>query len=353
MRYARFGRQTAFFIILLAAVEVAFGVLLVGVGYRVSLSLRAAARAAFQANVAINEVAVRAAAIAQPKGVTLLFVGDVMLARGVTFYTEREGNGDFRFPFMRASSTLRAADLTVGNLEGPLSDRGRNQGSAYSLRAPSRAIAGLSDAGFDLVSLANNHIWDWGTDALSDTLAALDGAGIRHAGAGMNEAEANRPVEVEVNGNRFAFLSWTNLYPEGLEAAGENPGVSRFREGEALARVRELSDAGNIVVVLFHWGDEYRTSANDEQRRVARALIDAGAALVVGHHPHVAEEVERYRSGWIAYSLGNFVFDQGFSEETMRGLALSVTVANGSVTNVERLSTRMNEHFQPAFDAVQ
>lgn len=315
--------------------------------------MRQTARAAFQTNLVINKIAARAAELAQPKSVTLLFVGDLMLARGVEFYTEREGGGDFRFPFQYVSSTLSAADLTIGNLEHPVSDRGRNQGSEYSLRAKPEAIGGLADAGFDIVSLANNHIWDWGTDALSDTLSRLDGVQIDHVGAGMNETAANAPVFKEVNGNRFAFLSWTDLYPEGLEAQGDGPGVSRFREDEAVARVRELAFGYDVVAVLFHWGDEYQTRANETQQRIGRTLIDAGADLVIGHHPHVVQEVERYGEGWIAYSLGNFIFDQGFSEETTRGLALRVTVTDGRVMSVEELPTRMNAHFQPAFEGLQ
>lgn len=343
------AKRLALLIIITAGVEVAVGLLLGFTVYQVRDAMRRTALAAFQTNLTINKIAARAAELAQPKTTTLLFVGDVMLARGVEFYTEREGGGDFEFPFSYVSSTLRAADLTIGNLEHPVSDRGRNQGSEYSLRASPDSVTGLKGAGFDVVSLANNHIWDWGTDALSDTITHLDRAGIAHAGAGMNEPSANAPVAIEHHKNRIVFASWTNLYPEGLEAKGENPGVSRFREDEAPMRVRELANLHDIVVVLLHFGDEYRPNANEAQKRIARSLVTAGADLVIGHHPHVVEEVERYGNGWIAYSLGNFVFDQGFSDETMRGLALRVTVKDGRVENVEELRTQMNAHFQPAF----
>lgn len=346
-------KRIALLIVIAATFEVAVGFLLAVTTYQVRLAMRHAARASFQANLVINKIAARAATLAQPKTATLLFVGDVMLARGVEFYTEREAGGDYRFPFVRVSSTLRAADLTVGNLEHPVSARGKNQGSQYSLRAKPEAVEGLADAGFDIVSLANNHMWDWGTDALSDTLLYLDAEGIRHVGAGMNEKDANLPLTVEIFRNSIAFVAWTNLYPEGLEAKGDAPGISRFRESEAVARVSDLSKTNDIVTVLIHFGDEYKTSANDIQKRIARALVDAGADLVIGHHPHVVQEVERYRDGWIAYSLGNFVFDQGFSEETMRGLALRVTVTDGRVTGVEQMPTSMSAHFQPAFEEVQ
>lgn len=347
--YPVLPRSVRAFILAAAGIAIAVGVLLGFTAYQVRLALQQTARASFQANLVINKIAARAAALAQPKSATLLFVGDVMLARGVAFYTAREGGGDYRFPFIYVSSTLRAADLAVGNLEHPVSDRGRNQGSEYSLRASPKAVEGLADAGFDLVSLANNHLWDWGADALEDTLSLLDAAGVAHAGAGMDERDANAPVLIDVKGNRFAFLSWTDLYPEGLEAKGDAPGISRFRADEAVARVRELANWYDLVIVLFHWGDEYQENANESQRRIAESLVDAGADLVIGHHPHVVQEVERYGKGWIAYSLGNFIFDQGFSEATMRGLVLRVTATDGAITAVESLPTRMNEYFQPAF----
>lgn len=336
-----------------AALELALAVLL-GFTFREAReTMRLSALASFRTNLVVNQMAQRLPARRAPligdTSATLLFVGDLMLARGVEFYTEREGSGDFRFPFARASSTLRSADFTVGNLEHPISDRGRDQGSRYSLRAKPEAARALAEAGFDVVSLANNHIWDWGADALADTIAHLDAVGIRHVGAGMDEAEANRPLVVEVKGQSVAFLAWTNLYPEGLEARGANPGVSRFRDTEATQQIRALASQYDLVVVLFHWGDEYQTRSSQAQQRIAQALINAGADLVIGHHPHVAQEIEQIGEGWVFYSLGNFVFDQGFSEETMRGLALRVTVADGRVTALEVLRTQMNEYFQPAF----
>ncbi|MFH0806341.1 MAG: CapA family protein [Candidatus Brennerbacteria bacterium] len=347
------AKRLALLIFIAAGLEITVAVFLGIIAYRVESAMHQGILASFRTNLIINTIAARAAELARPKTATLLFTGDIMLARGVAFYTEREGGNDYKFPFLRTLTTLRAADLTVGNLEHPVSDRGKNQGSEYSLRASPASLEGLADAGFDIVSLANNHMWDWGTDALSDTFLYLDRAGIRHIGAGMNETDANRPLVVEVKGNSIAFVSWTNLYPEGLEAKGDGPGISRFREDEAVTQVRFLAGGNDIVVALLHFGDEYQTKANEAQRRIARALVDAGADLVAGHHPHVAQEVEQYKDGWIAYSLGNFVFDQGFSDETMRGLTLRVTVKGGRVESVEQIPTHMNAYFQPAFEAVQ
>ncbi|MEK7554806.1 MAG: CapA family protein, partial [Patescibacteria group bacterium] len=145
------------------------------------------------------------------KPIELLFVGDIMLSRGVEYYIQKAGNGDYRYPFEKIADELRAADLLVGNLENPISSRGKNQGSIYSFRANPKALDGLSFAGFDVLSLANNHMWDWGADALQDTVGFLRDWGIKGVGAGASYRDANDPVIIEVRGVRVAFFSFTNL----------------------------------------------------------------------------------------------------------------------------------------------
>jgi len=278
--------------------------------------------------------------------VRFVFVGDIMLSRSVDLKMRRMS--DYTFPFLNIASTTRSADITFGNLEGPISTRGKNQGSEYSFRANPNVVKGLLYAGFDVLSLANNHIWDWGGDALIDTLDVLKQNNILTVGAGKNEAEANSPIFIMKGNQRVVFFAYTNLYPQGLYATGENPGISRFNEEEIIRSIKEETKSEDIVIISLHWGDEYKTQSNDFQKRFGRALIDAGADMIIGHHPHVAEEVEYYKDGWIAYSLGNFVFDQNFSEETMSGLLLEVTTKSGVVEKVEQKEIRINKDFQPA-----
>lgn len=266
---------------------------------------------------------------------------------------------DYAYPFRRIKDATGSADITFGNLEGPISARGENQGSIYSFRADPRALEGLKSAGFDVLSLANNHIMDWGPEALEDTVRLLKEKEIASVGAGKNYDEANKSAIIEIQGGpsrsfgttlaslRVAFLAYTNLYPEGLVASEDRPGVSDARLENILARIGEARKEADFVVISFHWGDEYQTTSNVAQRETAHALVDAGADLVIGHHPHVAQEVEKYKDGWIAYSLGNFVFDQDFSEETMQGLMLRVFVENGKVSRVEEVPIRILETFQP------
>lgn len=279
--------------------------------------------------------------------VRFVFVGDIMLSRGVDLKMKRAG--DYTFPFLNIARTTRDADIAFGNLEGPISVRGKNQGSIYSFRANPNSVKGLVFAGFDVVSLANNHIWDWGVDALTDTLDILKQNNILTIGAGKNETEANSPVFIMKGNQRVVFFAYTNLYPQSLYATGENPGISTFDEEQIIRGIKEDTTSEDVVIISLHWGDEYKTESNDFQKRFGRILIDAGVDMVIGHHPHVSQEVERYKGGWIAYSLGNFVFDQNFSEETMRGMLLEVTTKSGEVRSVEQREIKMNNDFQPAF----
>ena len=277
----------------------------------------------------------------------LLFVGDIMLSRVVG--TKMETIGDYKYPFLEAANVLENVDLTFGNLEGPISDRGQNQGSIYSFRADPRVVEGLSYAGIDVLSLANNHIWDWGETALLDTISLLARAGITPVGAGANYEQANKPALFEIGKVKMAVLAYTNLLPKNLQAGYETPGLSDFDVDKVVEVVSTLTEEGNLVVILMHWGEEYKTSANNSQKEIARVLIDAGADLIVGHHPHVVQELEQYGDGWVAYSLGNFVFDQSFSEDTMRGVALRVRVNSNGILEAKLMPVSINKNFQPSF----
>ncbi len=276
---------------------------------------------------------------------TIVFTGDIMLSRGIDFYMRKYG--DFRYPLLKVADFLNAADIAFGNLEGPISDSGKNQGSLYSFRADPRAVEGLKLAGLDVLSLANNHILDWGREALEDTLKLLRINGIEPVGAGANYAQANDPVALRAGEAKIAFFAYTNLYPRSFEATESRAGVSSFEPEIIKKKIFDTRSYADIIVVSLHWGEEYAKIPNAFQKQFARELIDAGADFVIGHHPHVIQKHERYKNGWIFYSLGNFVFDQGFSEETMLGSAVKVTVRNRKIDEVEPIEIRMNGSFQP------
>jgi len=281
----------------------------------------------------------------EKKEYAMLFVGDIMLSRSVAKKIYETNNT--LFPFLLSADFLRSADITFGNLEGPMSSRGENQGSIYSFRADPSAVKGLVFAGFDILSLANNHIFDWGSVALNDTINLLKSNGIAPIGAGKNYTDANSPTFFYLGNTKVAFLAYTNLYPETLKADENTSGISDFDESRMERTARDVKQKADIVVVSFHWGDEYETRSNSKQQIMARKLIDSGADIVIGHHPHVTQEIEKYGNGWIAYSLGNFVFDQNFSEETMKSIAARATVQNKKITNFKSIPIQINSDFQP------
>jgi len=273
----------------------------------------------------------------------ILFAGDIMLSRSVA--KQMENQGDFRYPFLKIADTVRSADLAFANLEGPISNRGYDQGSIYSFRASLGVVEGLKFAGFDALSLANNHSLDWGNEALIDTVDVLRENGIDPVGAGKNYLEANSAVIKNVNGNNIGFLAYTNLYPKNFEAGENYPGISSFDIESAKNKISQLKESGevDIIIVSFHWGEEYEPSAGFSQREIAGLLVESGADLVVGHHPHVVQELE----GNIAYSLGNFVFDQSFSKETMEGLVLKVVIREKKISEIIPVKIKINNAFQP------
>lgn len=277
--------------------------------------------------------------------INLIFVGDVMLSRGIGSSMARKN--DWKYPFLKTADFLRSADVTIGNLEGPISSRGANQGSTYSFRADPQAIDGLLYSGVDILSIANNHILDWGRVALSDTIDILADAGIVAIGAGRSFEEANQPYIAEAHGIKIAFFAYTNLYPQSLWATETQGGVSTPTLENIKASIAKTRNDVDVVILLWHWGEEYQTKSHPREQVLARALIDAGADIIVGHHPHVTQEVEEYNGGYIAYSLGNFVFDQNFSEDTRRGLALKITLHNGKVSKMAKFEVKFTPDFQP------
>lgn len=279
----------------------------------------------------------------------LFFVGDIMLSRAIGQGMEREG--DYTYPFRLVHDELTTADILFGNLESPISNQGSNVGSIYSFRADPRSVEGLVFAGFDVLSFANNHVGDYGPTALLDTLDRLRSAGLRVVGAGEIQHEAHTPQVVEVNGLRIAFFAYTNIAPAHYLEADAEPAVANIVIEEIVQDIAQAKNVYNadLVVASYHWGEEYQTHRSGWQERVARETIDAGADLVIGHHPHVVQEVERYHDGVIAYSLGNFVFDQNFSPDTQRGLALRIQISDGKVGAVEELPVAFTKTYQPYF----
>jgi poly-gamma-glutamate capsule biosynthesis protein CapA/YwtB (metallophosphatase superfamily) len=237
--------------------------------------------------------------------VSLIFVGDVMVGRNVGNRMEEKG---WVYPFEGTQKILSSADLTFGNLESPISDSGKKIDKLYTFRGNPKAMQGLNYAGFDILTLANNHVLDYGWPCLRQTLEILKKNGIICLGAGRNKKEALKPVTIELKNLKISFLSFNEI---GTNCAKEKiPGTACAKEFEIIERIKQTKAFSDLLVISLHWGEEFTNFPNKNQIEFAHNCIEAGADLVVGHHPHVLQGIEMYKGKLIAYSLGNFVFDQ-------------------------------------------
>jgi poly-gamma-glutamate synthesis protein (capsule biosynthesis protein) len=278
---------------------------------------------------------------------TLTFVGDIMLDRGVESSVMKNAGGDFSWLFEKVTD-LGSADILFGNLEGPLSNRGKDLANLYSFRMAPSALEALIKVGFDAVAVANNHVGDWGLAAFSDTLDRLNKANILAVGGGPNFAEASRVKTIGKNGYRIGFLAASDVGPNWLTAKDEQAGIILAGDSRWPELIENAAKQVDILIVSYHFGNEYQKEPTARQRELAQLAIDNGARIVVGHHPHVVQNVEKYKTGIIAYSLGNFIFDQFFSEDTMSGLALKVKFVGDEITEAGGVHVTLNSQFQPS-----
>jgi poly-gamma-glutamate synthesis protein (capsule biosynthesis protein) len=244
---------------------------------------------------------------ADDRDVTFCAVGDILLGRGIERVIDRNG---MNYPFQRTAAFINSCDVAFGNLESPLSNRGTEASKVYTFRGDPAYASGLKEAGFDIVSLANNHMLDYGPEALLDTIESLDRNGLSHVGAGINQAEASHARIMRKNGLTIALLAYLDMPLEGIKYTDDMPGPALAEMDRVKGEISELRRKVDFIVVSFHWGVEFSPTSTVEQKNYARMAIDNGADLVIGHHPHVIQGIENYKDKLIIYSLGNFVFDQ-------------------------------------------
>lgn len=279
--------------------------------------------------------------------ITIAAVGDIMLGHRAGPYLDREGPG---YPFAGVLPVLRQAHLVIGNLESPISSRGTAvENKKFTLRAAPVAVAALKAAGVRVVSLANNHTMDFGPLALQDTLKVLGENDILYSGAGMNLEDARAPAFLKVGDQTLAFLSYSLTFPIEFYASPGRPGTAPGYREFVKRDIEKARPRADLVVVSFHWGAELMTTAKDYQRELGRRSIDWGADLVLGHHPHVLQELELYRGRLIAYSLGNFVFGSE-SDKTNTSMILLCTFKGKSLVRIEAVPLDVNNYrvaYQP------
>jgi poly-gamma-glutamate synthesis protein (capsule biosynthesis protein) len=276
---------------------------------------------------------------------SLIAVGDIMLARAVGTRITRNG---VDYPFAELRDLLTSADITFGNLETPIIEGAPVANDNLVFRSDVGVEKGLVAAGFDVLSLANNHTMNYGVRGLERTIDLLDAAGVEHVGAGTAES-AHTATIVEHNGVRFAFLAYvdTAFTPDTYAATESTLGVAMMDITQMQKDVAAARTQADAVIVSMHAGEEYAAAPDTTQQEFAHAAIDAGVELVIGHHPHVIQPVEQYSGKYILYSLGNFVFDQGFSQETVEGLLATVHFAGAQVDHVEYTPVVIEDYAQP------
>lgn len=250
-------------------------------------------------------------------------VGDIMPGRGVEYWIKQKGGG-YESAFAKVKPLLEQGDIVFGNLECPLtsSSKGLYKTGKIVLKASPESVTALTSAGFNLLSLSNNHIMDYYERGLFDTMELLDQHGIVHAGGGRNIDEAREMAVIEKNGLKIGLLAYTDMAeivfagdPYLSFAAGpEKSGVAPRKYETVREDIGKNRDKVDLLVVSLHWGIEDSFRVTEEQVEFAHKLIDDGADLILGHHPHQFQGIEIYNGKPILYSMGNFLFDQNESE---------------------------------------
>lgn len=293
----------------------------------------------------------------EEKETVIFAVGDIMLDRGVKYMVGKYGSMDYKFPFLNVADYLERADIVFGNLESQISDKGYKIGSVNSFRAEPAAIEALKSASFDVLSVSNNHSLDYTFSALEDSIKRLSEAGIVYVGAGLSDTQAYGLKIIEKNNIKIGFLAYCLVGSKAWAASQDSGGISFLMPEDIEEIKRDIKTAESqvdILIVSAHAGEEYQNDQNNFQKDTYMSFVDSGADIVIGHHPHVIQPVEKYKNSWIAYSLGNFVFDQGFSKETLEGLLLDIRIKGKKIEEVGSKKIRMNGYFQPevAFDQI-
>lgn len=238
--------------------------------------------------------------------IRIVAVGDMCFARGVEQAASKAGPS---YPFERMLSALQQADIAFGNLECALTAHRAAVPKRYNFRASPTWAAKLAKAGFDVVSVANNHSQDFGSRGLADTVTSLTRAGVVPVGGGLTMSEARSPRVVARKGVRVAFLAYLGMFPPVLPILASGPSVAMAEPASMRADIAAARKKADVVVVSLHAGVEMVTTPSRRQKSLAAEALRAGADVVLGHHPHVVQPVERHHGKVIFYSLGNFVFN--------------------------------------------
>ncbi len=288
-----------------------------------------------------------------PGETSIIAAGDIMLGRGVEKSLKARGAG-YLYPFTEVKSILDQGDIVFANLELPLTEKveSLDAKSKIVLKAEPEAVSGLAFAGFNVVSLANNHMMDYYKGGLQDTLEILKTNQIQHAGAGENLQQARKPAVLEKNGAKVGVLAYTEMAgivhpgnpPIKFAADASHAGVAPLKPDWIEEDIRALREKVDILIVSLHWGTEDSYEVTPEQVQLAHKLCDSGADIILGHHPHRFQGIEIYNGKPIVYSLGNFIFDQ--VPENQESFLLHFTYEGSALQALRAIPVRTADHCQ-------
>ncbi len=264
---------------------------------------------------------------------TVIATGDVIPARSVNYQILQ--HIDIHWPYLKTYQLTRAADITFTNLESPEIKNCPTTNEGMIFCGDYRNIEGLTFAGIDVVSLANNHAGNFGEEGIKETISHLKTAGIYATGTDFSNV-----VIKDIRGIKFAFLGYNDI-------SKVQPGVSNVDEEKIKINIAEAKRKSDIVLVTFHWGEEYRDQPDERQIYLGHLAIDAGADLVIGNHPHWIQPVEIYKEKVIMYAHGNFVFDQEWSLKTKQGVVGKYTFYDNQLIDVEFFPIQIEQYGQP------
>ncbi len=270
--------------------------------------------------------------------VTLIAAGDLNVAHWLTGIIEQKGRA---YPFRHLKKSLADADIIFANLEAPFTDQETSVEKSFVFKADPDHADALPEWGVNLVSLANNHIMDYGPEGLVETIEVLNKNKVHHAGAGSNYQLAKKPALFEIKNTRIALLAYSMTLPKAFWANDSTSGTAYPYPVDMRRSIGDARNNAEIVLVSFHWGEELATAPKEYQVKMAHLAVDAGADAVFGHHPHVLQGVEVYKNRVIAYSLGNFVF-ASYSTKALDSALLKMNFEDGQIGSAQVLPINVN-----------